>query len=144
MRTLTSNTLTQYNHSIYGTLQSNKPYNIYTMIRDLLVYSLDYYFITDSYMLTRNEWDIDIPHIPSQNWFIILFIDYYTKVFQLITNIITMEPEPRQLFNIHNLCIVKHASKVSYMQIQPKRFYDHTQHTYTHTHTQLRGDSSKN
>jgi len=114
------------------------------MIRDLLVYSLDYYFITDSYMLTRNEWDIDIPHIPSQNWFIILFIDYYTKVFQLITNIITMEPEPRQLFNIHNLCIVKHASKVSYMQIQPKRFYDHTQHTYTHTHTQLRGDSSKN
>ena len=45
-----------------------------------------------------------------------------------------MEPEPRQLFNIHNLCIVKHASKVSYMQIQPKRFYDHTQHTYTHTH----------
>jgi hypothetical protein len=55
-----------------------------------------------------------------------------------------MEPEPRQLFNIHNLCIVKHASKVSYMQIQPKRFYDHTQHTYTHTHTQLRGDSSKN
>jgi hypothetical protein len=67
LRTLTSNTLTQYNHSIYGTLQSNKPYNIYTMIRDLLVYSLDYYFITDSYMLTRNEWDIDIPHIPSQN-----------------------------------------------------------------------------
>ena len=24
--------------------------------------------------------------------------------------------EPRQLFNIHKLCIVKHASKVSYMQ----------------------------
>ena len=41
------------------------------------------------------------------------------------------EPRPRQLFNIHNLCIVKHASKVSYMQIQPKRFYDHTQPTPT-------------
>ena len=24
--------------------------------------------------------------------------------------------EPRQLFNIHKLCIIKHASKVSYMQ----------------------------
>ena len=46
-----------------------------------------------------------------------------------------MEPEPRQLFNIHKLCIVKHVSKVSYMQIQPKRFYDHTQPTYTPTHT---------
>jgi hypothetical protein len=27
--------------------------------------------------------------------------------------------EPRQLFNIHKLCIVKHASKVSYMQPTP-------------------------
>ena len=36
--------------------------------------------------------------------------------------------EPRQLFNIHKLCIVKHASKVSYMQ--PNRTLPtHTTHT---------------
>ena len=44
--------------------------------------------------------------------------------------------EPRQLFNIHKLCIVKHASKVSYMQpnqIQPLN-YSYLPTPITHTH----------
>ena len=52
----------------------------------------------------------------TQNGLLYINIDQYTKVFQLVTQTPRMKPESRQLFNVHNLCIVKHASNVSYMR----------------------------
>ena len=69
----------------------------------------------------------------TQNGLLYINIDQYTKVFQLVTQTPRMKPESRQLFNVHNLCIVKHASNVSYMRANG--FFHRHRPTHRPTHT---------
>ena len=71
----------------------------------------------------------------TQNGLLYINIDQYTKVFQLVTQTPRMKPESRQLFNVHNLCIVKHASNVSYMRANGFSQTHRPTHTDPHTQT---------